>query len=66
MSKDPKISNSGLNFGYTIIGEFLFCFFVGFVADQKLQSGYTWTMVGIGCAVVLIGYEVWKLSRNNL
>ena len=54
-----------MNFGYTIIAEFLFCFFVGYWADQKYKTGYVWTFVGLGIAVLLLVYELWKLTRKS-
>ena len=63
--KDPEPKNSAaLNFGWTMIGEFLFCFFVGYFADQKFGSGYKWTLTGVGAGVLLIAYELWKLIRR--
>jgi len=53
-----------LNFGWTMVGEFLFCFFVGYFADQKLGSGYVWTLTGVGVGVLLIVYELWKILRR--
>ncbi len=53
-----------LNFGWTMAGEFLFCFFVGYYADQKLGSGYVWTLTGMGAGVLLIVYELWKILRR--
>ncbi len=64
-NKNETPSNAGLSFGYTIIGEFVFCFFVGFYVDQKLNSGYVWTLTGMGLGMVLIAYELWKLTRKN-
>jgi len=54
-----------LNFGWTILGEFLFCFFVGYYADQKLGTGYSWTLVGMAAGTLIIVYELWKLLRRN-
>lgn len=54
-----------LNFGWTIISEFLFCFFAGYFADLKFKSGYTWTFVGLGLAVLLVAYELWKLMKDK-
>ena len=62
--EEPK-NLTALNFGWTMAGEFLFCFFVGYFADQKLATGYRWTLTGIGCGVLLIVYELWKILRNN-
>jgi hypothetical protein len=54
-----------MNFGWTVIAEFLVCFFAGYFADQKFGTGYKWTFVGIGLAIVLVGYELWKLVKNS-
>ena len=53
-----------VNFGWTMAGEFLFCFFVGYFADQKLGSGTTWTLTGVGAGTLLIVYELWKILRR--
>ncbi|MDO8674928.1 MAG: AtpZ/AtpI family protein [Candidatus Omnitrophota bacterium] len=53
-----------VNFGWTMAGEFLFCFFVGYFADQKLGTGYTWTLTGVGAGTLLIVYELWKILRR--
>ena len=54
-----------INFGWTMLGEFLFCFFIGYYTDQKLGSGYRWTLVGMGAGTLMIVYELWKLLRRN-
>jgi hypothetical protein len=51
-------------FGYTIIAEFLFFSIGGYFLDQKLNTGYIWTLIGIGLAFVMIGYEIWKISKK--
>ena len=48
-----------------MIGEFLFCFFVGYYADYKLGTGYRWTLTGVGAGVLLIVSELWKIVRRN-
>ena len=64
--KDPGPENSSLiNFGWTMAGEFLFCFFAGFYADQKFATGYRFTLAGLGAAVLLIVYELWKMIRRQ-
>ncbi len=60
MDKQPP-----LNFGWTVISEFLCCFFAGYFADQKFGTGYVWTFTGLGVAVGLVAYEVWKLIREE-
>ena len=69
MIKNSKDSDSknlpALNFGWTMVGEFLFCFFVGYFVDQKMATGYRWTLTGVGAGVLLIVYELWKILRNN-
>jgi len=53
-----------MEFGYTIIAEFLFFSIGGYFLDQKFKTGYLWTLIGTGIAVILIAYEVWKVSKK--
>jgi hypothetical protein len=62
--KDPK-NQAPLNFGWTVIGQFLVCSMAGYFADQKFGTGYIWTFVGLGTAVVLLVYELWKLTKSG-
>ncbi len=50
--------------GYTILAEFLFLFFLGYFLDQKFATGYLWTLIGIGLAFGMIGYEIWKIAKK--
>lgn len=53
-------------FGYTIIGYFIFCFFGGYYLDQKFKTGYVFSLSGMGLACALTGYEIWKISKKDL
>ncbi len=50
--------------GWTILAEFLFLFFAGYFMDQHWGTGCVWTLTGIGLAFVMIGYEIWKLTKK--
>jgi hypothetical protein len=37
---------------------------VGFYLDAKRGGGFAWTLTGLLLALVICGYEVWKLVRH--
>ena len=69
MQKPKNDSGPGnspvLNFGWTMVGGFLFCFFAGFYADQHWGTGYSWTLMGVGAGTAWIVYELWKILRSR-
>ena len=53
-----------LNFGYTSGVGFFICVCVGYWADQRWQTGFRFTLIGMFIGVCLIAYELWKIIQN--
>jgi F0F1-type ATP synthase assembly protein I len=53
-----------LNFGYSSAVGFFVCVGVGYWADQRWNTGFCFTLIGLFLGFCFIGYEVWKIVQN--
>ena len=49
--------------GTSIAVGMLFFFFMGSYLDKKFETEH-WSLVGVICAFVFCGYEIWKATRQ--
>ena len=55
---------SSLSFGAVSSIGFFVCVGIGYWADQKWQTNFRWTLVGVLFGISLVAYELWKIIRN--
>ena len=49
---------------YAVFGVVIF-FVIGYIIDQRIQTGYTCALIGLFLGISLVVYEVWKVLRKK-
>ncbi|GAB4173918.1 MAG: hypothetical protein Kow00108_08780 [Calditrichia bacterium] len=52
-----------INIGMSIVAAMLFWIFLGYWLDKKMGTSPLFILIGIGFALLSVGYEIYKLVR---